>query len=77
MPVLKGDGMKTLLEPADIHPDDDRTRLVVSHTDSRAREGSRYIFFFNLWVFYRRAPLLTQSTGRHSIYRVSTKEGAG
>lgn len=47
LPVLEGDGMKPLREPADIHPDDDGTRLVVSHTDSRARQDARYRFFFS------------------------------
>ena len=45
VPVLEGDGMKALLAPADIHPDDDGTRLVVSHSDSRGRINSRYHFF--------------------------------
>lgn len=40
--------MKTLREPADINSDDDGTRLVVIHTDSRGRTNSRYIFFFTM-----------------------------
>ncbi len=47
VPGLEGDGMKTLLEPADIHTDDDGARLVVSHADSRARQDTRYRFFFS------------------------------
>lgn len=34
--VLYCDGMKTLLGTADIHTDDDGTRFVLTHTDSRA-----------------------------------------
>lgn len=41
MPVLDGDGMKTPLERADINTDDDGTKLVLIHTDSRAREDAR------------------------------------
>lgn len=45
LPVLEGNGMTALLGPADIHTDDDGTRLVVIHTDSRGSTDSRYIFF--------------------------------
>jgi hypothetical protein len=38
--------MKTLPGPADIHTDDEGTRLTVIHVDSRAREDAGYIFFF-------------------------------
>lgn len=38
--------MKPLREPADIHPDDEGTRLVLIHTDSRGRKDSRYSFYF-------------------------------
>ena len=31
LPVLECDGMKTLLEPADIHPDDDLSRTIALH----------------------------------------------
>jgi hypothetical protein len=33
--------MKTLLGSADINPDDEGTRLVLTHTDSKARQDSR------------------------------------
>ena len=55
LPVLEGDGMKALLEPADIHPDDEGTRLVLTHSDSRARTGSRYLFFFRYIFFFTMA----------------------
>ena len=38
--------MKAFLRTADIHPDDEGTRLVVIHIDSRARKDSRDLFFF-------------------------------
>jgi hypothetical protein len=37
--------MEALLRPADIHTDDNGTGLAVSHTDSRGRKDSPYIFF--------------------------------
>lgn len=49
-PILECNGMKPLLGPADIHTDDDGTKLALIHTDSRARKDSRHIFLFP--VFY-------------------------
>ena len=46
LPGLEGDGVKALLGPADIHTDDEGTRLVEIHVDSRGRKDSRCIFFF-------------------------------
>ncbi len=43
LPGLEGDGMKALLEPADIHTDDDETRPALIHTDLRTRKDSRYL----------------------------------
>ena len=46
---------ETPREPAGIHPDDDGTRLVVIHTDSRARKDSRDLFFDYVGVRYQEA----------------------
>jgi hypothetical protein len=46
--VLECDGTKTLLGTADINTDDDGTRLVLIHADSRGRQDARYNFLFTM-----------------------------
>ncbi len=44
--LVRGTFFSSLLEPADIHTDDEGSRLVVSHSDSRTRKDARSIVFF-------------------------------
>ncbi len=66
--------MKAIPGTADINSDDDGTRLVLLHTDSRVRKDSRHIFIFpvfdtisNLRPCYA-IPMLKQTLNKTNPY---------